>query len=292
MSRELIDIVDRFAIQGKCLSVEPYGFGLINRTYVAVCDTPQGAVRYILQAINDKIFADVQGLMNNICGVTDFMKQEIVSRGGDWTRETLNVVPTRDGKKYLFAEGKYYRLYIFIEKATAYQTVQKKEHFYEAGVALAKFQQLLAKYPAEQLVDTIPNFHNTRHRYASFELAYELDACDRFKYCYDEVAFARDNKPLSLPIEQAFDANEIPRRVTHNDTKFNNIMFDDATDKAVCLIDLDTVMSGSALYDFGDAIRSGCNPCTENEKDLSKVVFDMDLSGRMPKVMPRWQMIF
>ena len=273
----LIGIVDRFCVSGKCQSVAPYGFGLINRTYVAVCIDGAGTKRYIMQVINDKIFTDVDGLMRNIVGVTSFMRHAIEERGGDPMRETLNVVPTSDNKNYLFADGKYYRIYVFIEGATTYQTVVEPRHFYESGVALANFEQLLSAYPADKLVDTIPNFHNTRHRYSAFELAYELDACDRFKLCYDEVAFARSNRSLSDPIVDAIEHEEIPLRVTHNDTKFNNIMLDDASGKAVCMIDLDTVMSGSALYDFGDAIRSGCNPRTENEKDLSAVIFDMDL---------------
>lgn len=277
MNDELIKVVDGFKIFGKCQSVAPYGFGLINRTYVAVCSDGNKTVRYILQAINDKIFKDVDALMKNITGVTSFMRRAIENRGGDIYRETLNVIPTLDDKNYLYSDGKYYRLYVFIENATAYQTVEDPRHFYQSGVALALFEQLLSAYPANELSETIPAFHNTRRRYDAFELAYELDACDRFKLCYDEVAFAKQNKGLCDPIEAALENARIPKRVTHNDTKFNNVMFDDATGKAVCLIDLDTVMPGSALYDFGDAIRSGCNPRLENEKDLSTVIFDIDL---------------
>ena len=277
MSDQLISAVNSFCVKGECQSVTPYGFGLINRTYLAVCSENGQISRYILQVINDKVFSDVDALMNNIVGVTSFMRTAIKQRGGDTERETLNVVPTLDGKNYLFRDGKYFRVYIFIEGATAYQTVENPKHFFQSGIALGKFQKLLSEYPAELLAETIPAFHNTRRRYQSFELAYELDALDRFKLCYDEVAFAKQNKALSEPIVTALEQNEIPMRVTHNDTKFNNVMFDDLTGEAVCLIDLDTVMPGSALYDYGDAIRSGCNPRLENEKDLSTVIFDMHL---------------
>lgn len=275
---EFNEILSHFEIEGKFISCEPYGSGLINRTYVAVFDENGKRVRYIVQRINSNLFTNVDGLMNNIKLVTEFNRAEIIKRGGNPDRESLTLVYTTEDKPYFkAAENEYYRVYIFIEGAKGYDVVEKPEHFYESAVAFGKFAMLLDRFDSTQLFEVLPNFHNTVKRFENFKKSLEKDAFDRAKDVRPEIDFALAHEGITSKIVDLLDSGDMPTRVTHNDTKLNNVLIDTTTDKAVCVIDLDTMMPGSICYDFGDSIRFGCNPCLEDTPETEKVIFNMPL---------------
>ncbi len=272
-------IASQFAIEGKMIEVIPYGSGHINDTIRVTCDLGEGKTRrYILQRMNDDIFKNPEELMENVMNVTSFLRKKIVEQGGNPDRETLNVIPTLDGKKFLVDEdGDFWRMYIFIEDATSFDMVRTPEDFYNSAVSFGRFQQQLADYPASTLHETIRNFHNTVSRFADFKEAVEKDVMGRAADVQKEIRFVLDREADTHVICDALAKGEIPLRVTHNDTKLNNIMIDNETGKGICVIDLDTVMPGSALYDYGDSIRFGASTGAEDEKNLDLVSCDMGL---------------
>lgn len=273
------DIVKNFQFEGKFIEAKPYGFGHINDTYVASFQKNDGTVlRYILQRINHTIFAKPEQLMRNIVMITSYLRDKIIKAGGDPDRETLNLIPTLDNRSYCKTpEGEYWRSYIFIEDAKTYQVVENLEHFYHAGRAFGKFQSMLSGFPADTLHETIPAFHNTKNRFSSFLEAVEKDRMGRAITVRNEIEFALKRAEETAVLVDLLEEGKLPLRVTHNDTKFNNVMIDDKTGQGICVIDLDTVMPGLSLYDFGDSIRSGANPAEEDERDLSKVCMDLTL---------------
>ena len=269
----MVEIAKQFALDREPLTAEPYGCGHINDTYcVQAADK-----RYILQRINHNVFPDVRGLMSNIQRVTETIREKVVAAGGDPERECLQIIPTKDGKAYLEHEGNYYRMYVFVERTLSLQTVENPIHFYYSAVAFGQFQRRLADFPAETLSEAIPNFHNTVNRYKNFEAAVAADKMGRAASLKEEIAFVRERKADTELVVSLLASGELPLRVTHNDTKLNNVLLDDETGKPMAVIDLDTVMPGSALYDFGDSIRFGTNPAAEDETDLSKVYCDVSL---------------
>ncbi len=275
---EFKDLLSNFKINGNFVGCEPYGSGLINRTYVAVYDDGGKRVRYIVQRINTNLFKNVDGLMNNIKLVTEFNRAEIAERGGDPDRESLTLVFTKDGNAYYRTEeGDCYRVYVFIENAKGYDVVEKPEHFYESAVAFGKFAQLLDRFDSSKLFEVLPDFHNTVKRFDNLKKSLAADKLNRAKDVKAEIDFALGHENIIGNIVNLLNSGEMPTRVTHNDTKLNNVLIDTRTDKAVCVIDLDTMMPGSICYDFGDSIRFGCNPCLEDEHDTSKVIFDLPL---------------
>ncbi len=252
----------------------PYGKGHINDTYLSNACEP----RYILQRINHNVFKRPQDVMENIVHVTEHLRKKIEAEGGDPKRETLNLVRTHEGEPYYVTpEGDYFRMYEFIEGAQTYEIVEEPIHFYNAAKAFAKFQQRLADFPAEKLHETIPNFHDTTDRFRQLKEAIANDKAGRLKDVQAEVEFALAREKDASVIVDAIKEGTVPLRVTHNDTKYNNIMIDDETGLGICVIDLDTVMPGSLLYDYGDSLRFGTNPADEDEKDLSKVYCDLNL---------------
>ena len=271
------EIYKNFAIDGAYVGCNRYGEGHINDTFKLTVDECGKRVNYILQRINNRLFKDVDKLMRNIELVTSFCRQSVIKRGGDPMRECLNIVPTREGKSYYFDGENYFRVYVFIEGATTYQIVRNPKDFYESAVAFGSFSNLLADFDASQLYEVLPDFHNTKVRYKNFINAVEKDICGRVSEVSKEIEWVKAHSDLCGKIVDKIASGEIPLRVTHNDTKLNNVMIDDATGKALAVIDLDTVMPGSLCYDFGDSIRFGCNPCEEDERDLSKVNFRFDL---------------
>lgn len=272
---DLFEVSEKFKINGRAASIRPYGEGHINETYLLVTDE---GFKYILQKINNRLFKDVPRLMRNIELVTAHIADKVRQRGGDIAREVLTIVRTDEGKSYFGSEDTgYFRVYIFIENATAHQVVQKSEHFYQSAYAFGTFQNQLADFDASQLYETIPNFHNTSVRFENFKKAVEADKAGRLKLVKKEVDFVLEREDYCGRIVRLLESGQMPLKVTHNDTKLNNVMIDDATGKAVAVIDLDTVMPGSSCYDFGDSIRFGCNPAAEDEVDLSKVNFRLDL---------------
>ena len=276
--KQLIQLVKEFCIEGTVLDIRAYGSGHINETYLVEVEFEGHVDRYILQQINHEVFKRVDHLMENVMGVTSYLKEKIEERGGDSTRETLQLILTRDNKTYrVTEEGKYFRVYYFIKDAVTYDMVERQEDFYESAVAFGNFQYLLSDYPADTLYETIPNFHHTPKRYLDFCKAVEEDVCGRVKLAKKEIEFVKARAQEMGWITDKLESGELPLRVTHNDTKLNNVMLDSNTGKGICVLDLDTVMPGSSLYDFGDAIRYGANSAAEDERDLSKVYVDLNL---------------
>lgn len=269
----------QYDLAGKLVSLQPFGNGLINRTYEVIQELPTGETkRYVLQRINHQIFPDVAGLMNNIVLVTEFLKQKATKRGGDPERETLTVIKARDGKPFVTTgDGAYWRIYPFVEGTFCLDKVENDAQFYETGRSFGAFQASLADFDASQLVEVIPMFHDTRNRYRQFEEAVANDVAGRVKELSDEIDFIRQRKADCFFLYDLLDAGAIPLRVTHNDTKLNNILMDNTTQQGICIVDLDTIMPGVSLFDFGDSIRYGANDCAEDESDMSKVNFDAHL---------------
>ena len=255
---------------------ERYGAGHINDTFaVWAADHSR---RWILQRINTDTFTDPAGLMENVTGVTSYLRREILARGGDPDRETLNVVPTREGKPYYTdCEGGAWRAYLFVEGTVCLQKVENERDFYTAAETFGNFQNQLAGYPAATLHETIARFHDTPNRYANFEKALAADVMGRAKDVGPEIAFIRAREADCRVLVDQLAAGVLPLRVTHNDTKLNNVLIDQETGKGICVIDLDTVMPGLSAYDFGDSIRFGANDCAEDEPDQSKVHFSLHL---------------
>ena len=268
-----------FDFGGQTAGALRYGQGHINDTFCAYVQTPQGdARRFILQRINTDTFTDPKGLMENIVGVTDYLRAAVEKSGGDPAREAMTVLRTRAGGTYFTdSEGGAWRAYPFIEGTVCLQSVQQPAQFYESARAFGRFQQLLAGYPAATLHETIAKFHDTRQRLANFEKALAADVCGRAKDVRPEAEFVMARKADCAHLMDLLEKGELPLRVTHNDTKLNNVLLDKATGKGVCIIDLDTVMPGLSLNDFGDSIRFGANHSAEDEPDLSKVNFDISL---------------
>ncbi len=263
----------QFEIGGEFLSAAPYGNGHINDTYCAVYQQAGKPVNYILQRINTNIFKNPVALMENVQRVTAHLAPQVAGEP-DRERRVLRLIPTRDGGAwYVDAEGGYWRAYHFIEKARTYEAVESTGQAFQAARAFGQFQKLLANLPAPRLHDTIPDFHHTPKRFVALEQAIAADAAGRAILAKPEIEFALAHKSITGVLLDA----KLPERVTHNDTKFNNVMLDDATGEAICVIDLDTVMPGLALYDFGDMVRTTTSPALEDERDLSKVTMQFPM---------------
>lgn len=271
-------ILSNFKYAGEPYSCEVYGNGHINSTFKIECKDGNSVTRYILQKINSNIFPDTDALTENIENVTEFLKEKITKRGGDVLRETLSLVPTVEGKNYYTDEnGENWRSYIFIEDTVCYDKIENPKDFYNCGYAFGNFQNLLADFPAEKLHEVILNFHNTPIRYETFKKAVSADICGRAKSVRKEIDFVNAHESDMSLLTDMLKKGEIPLRVTHNDTKLNNCMFDKNTGKTICVIDLDTVMPGLRAYDYGDSIRYGATTGAEDEPDLSKVNFSLEL---------------
>ena len=275
---KLDEVLEAYGFADGLASCERYGSGHINDTFRVIREGDGGEERYILQRMNHEVFKDPVGLMGNVSGVTTFLRKKIVENGGDPDRETLNLVPTVDGAVfYRDSSGNYWRVYLFIANATCYNLVEKPEDFYQSGKAFGHFQRLLADYPAAELVETIPGFHDTPKRFETFKQAVAEDICGRAGRVQEEIRFVMDRAADMGVAKEMLAAGRLPLRVTHNDTKLNNIMIDDATGEALCIIDLDTIMPGLSIFDFGDSIRFGANTAEEDETDLSKVSLSLPL---------------
>lgn len=267
------EVVHHFHMQEESREIRPWGSGHINDTFLVESD-----VRYILQRMNRSIFIKPVEVMENITGVTSFLKEKIRQAGGDELRETLTVIFSEDGQPlYQDACGDYWRMYYMIEDAMCYDKVETEQDFYESARAFGNFGHLLSDYPAQTLYETIPGFHDTKARFAVFQRAVEADVCGRAEEAAAEIRFYQEREDITGVLGQLQAEGKLPLRVTHNDTKLNNIMMDKKTRKGICVIDLDTVMPGLSVYDFGDSIRFGASTGAEDEQDLSKVSLDMHL---------------
>jgi Ser/Thr protein kinase RdoA (MazF antagonist) len=281
MKPDFTEIVKHFRFEGNFLEAKPHPAGHINDTYIARFQADRAALRYILQRINHYVFTDPERLMQNIEAVTAHLRRKIIAAGGDPERETLNLIPTVSGKSfYETNDGTYWRAYLFVEGAQTYDVVRSLDHVYNAARAFGNFQGLLSDYPAGQLHETIPDFHHTRKRFETFVEAVEQDVENRARSVETEIEFVIQRAEDASVLVDLLEQGKLPERITHNDTKFNNVMIDDETGEGVCVIDLDTVMPGLSLYDFGDSVRSGANPAAEDERDLSRVCVDLEIFER------------
>ena len=261
-------VLSRFALSGAPVSSEPYGSGHINGTQLVVCDSGR---RYILQQINTNVFHEPEKLMRNIELVTAHLRTKVTDPRG-----VLCLVPAFDGKSFAVENGEYWRIYELVEGSVCYQSADAAL-FYESAVAFGRFQNQLSDFPADALVETIPQFHDTPARYLAFHRAILQNVATRKEQVSREIDFVLAREDFSHTLMDLQAAGELPLRVTHNDTKINNVLFDAKTNKALCVIDLDTVMPGLSVNDFGDAIRFGASTATEDERDLSNVHFDLEL---------------
>jgi hypothetical protein len=278
------EIVRHFEFEGDFQSADPYGTGHINDTYIANFHASSFKRRYILQRINHRVFLHPEGLMSNIKAVTDHLKRKIAAGGGDPRRETLTLIPSVKGECFIKTEtGDYWRAYIFIEDAQTYEVVRNLDHVYTAAQAFGIFQKQLSDFPPEQLFETIPNFHNTQQRCKTLLQVVESDESNLASSCESEINFVGQRIEEASRWVAMCSRGELPERVTHNDTKFNNVMIDDQTGRSICVIDLDTVMPGLTLYDFGDSIRSMANPASEDEQDLNKVNFQLEVFEQLTR---------
>ncbi|QHI69113.1 phosphotransferase enzyme family protein [Tichowtungia aerotolerans] len=271
------DVAAAFQCPGSYLGEEPYGSGHINDTYKVFYDVDGREVHYIHQRVNKNIFKDVPGLMENIGRVTRHQRKKFEEAGADdLDRRVLTLIPTVDGTDYYVdANGDFWRCYVFIEDAVGIDVIENTDQAYESARAFGEFQCQLADLPG-RLVETIPNFHHTRSRFDTLKEAIEADIHGRADDVKDEIEFAMAREEMVDVVIDLMASGEIPERVTHNDTKLNNVLIDNASGKGQCVIDLDTVMPGSVLYDFGDMIRTTTNQAAEDECDLSKVKMNID----------------
>ena len=278
-SRNLEDALYAFGFGPQCSYVKPFGEGHINETYAVYMPTDKGEeFAYILQRVNNNVFKDPAGVMENIFGVTEYLRNVVREEGGNPDRETLSCIKTKNGCTYFEdSEGQPWRSYHYIQNSVCYQLVENPEQFYQSGASFGHFLKQLGNYPAASLKETIPNFHNTVNRFENFELALKRDIKNRSVTCKPEIQFVLDRKEDCKVLVEQQENGPLPIRVTHNDTKLNNILFDADTGKGLCIIDLDTIMPGLAANDFGDSIRFGAATAEEDEKDLSKMHFDISL---------------
>ena len=275
ITNEIKTAFEAFERGGNVVRVEQFTAGLINATYLIETDKKE---KYILQKINTFAFKNPDELMENIVGVTKHITEKIKEIGGDYKRENLNFLPCNSGE-YYFRDGNNdaWRMYIYVDDALTYNKPKDISVFRDAGRAFGRFMKLLDGYPAETLHETIKNFHYTPARYENLLKAVESDIKGRKAVCEEEIKFVTDRKADTHKLTDLVKDGILPLRVTHNDTKLNNVLFDINTDKGICVIDLDTIMPGLSLYDFGDSIRSGANKAAEDEADLSKVGIDLEL---------------
>ncbi len=260
-------VARQFEIPGEFSQAAPYGSGHINDTYCVVFNQAGALVRYIFQRINHNVFKNPMALMENIQRVTTHLAGKL-SRDPDFSRRVLTLVPARDGRCcFCDGQGNYWRVYLFIEQALTYDAVESPRQAYEAARAYGRFQKLLTDLPGPRLHDTIPDFHHTPKRFVALEAALKLDVANRAGFARAEIEFALERRAITTVLCDA----KLPERVTHNDTKLNNVMLDNTTGEGICVIDLDTVMPGLVLYDFGDMVRTTTSPAREDERDLSRV---------------------
>jgi hypothetical protein len=294
-ARYLEDISAHFDIPGTYLGAAPHGGGHINDTFLARYQIPgcaSGEQCFIHQRINHYVFKEPEKVMENIERVTRYAREQIIAAGGDPQRETLNLVPARDGRSYYHIPedtpdsgpfGGYWRTYLFISGAHTYEIAENLDQVYHAACAFGNFQKLLDSLPGPRLHETIINFHHTRKRFETFKKALEADPAGRAITVQPEIDFILQREKDAAVVVDLLAQGQLPERVTHNDTKLNNVLIDDVTGQGICVIDLDTMMPGSAMYDFGDLIRMGTATGAEDERDLTKVGVDLRLFAELAR---------
>lgn len=273
MEELMKNVLSRFGIEGRIDSIRPIKTGHINQTNVVTVNGHP----YTVQTINTYVFPDADGVMENILAVTGHLREKVARRGGDVSREVLHFYATPEGKgNWKDDEGRQWRIYDFVDDCMTYDIADDLQVLTDAGLAFGEFQKQLADFPGASLHETIVDFHNTKRRFENFAAGLARNESGRACNAREEIAFLEQRAKTASRLVDQIEAGVLPLRVTHNDTKFNNILIDTATKKPLCVIDLDTIMPGLAAYDFGDAIRYCANSAAEDEKDLSKVFFCID----------------
>ena len=274
MEQKLREIASNFALEGRVTAIDSLGEGFINDTFIV--RTEAGAPDYILQRKNQYVFPDVPAMMDNIRRVTEHIRRGVIAAGGDPRREVMTVVPAKDGRLYhIDGEGEYWAVSVFIDDTVAYNKADSPELARKGGEGIGKFQSQLADF-TEPLAETIKGFHNIRHRFVQWDEALARDAAGRKKELAEEIGWIESRRAGMLDFWSKVEDGTIPTRVTHNDTKINNILFD-KQGEVLCAIDLDTVMNSPSLNDFGDAIRSYANTGEEDDRDLSRVGISLEM---------------
>lgn len=270
----LFRVLKEFFDVDKILDISEIKTGHINSTYLV--EFPD--CRYILQLLNSNVFPSPFGVMNNVNLITEHIKKRVVYEGRNLQKSVLNFVKTRYDQTLALVDGEYWRCMEFVEGGKTYETIENEDMFEEAGKAVGDFQYLLHDFHTRLLDDTIQHFHDTSYRYERFkELLKENQDNPRVAECRKEIHFVKKHKSIMDYITSRIENKTFPRRVCHNDTKMSNIMIDENTGKFMCLIDLDTVMKGSLLYDYGDALRMGASTAAEDDPDLSHVGIDLNM---------------
>lgn len=274
---DVIEIMEHFETKGDFKGAFRYGSGHINDTFLLITTTEIKDYKYILQRINNNLFKDVEKLMTNISLVTSYCRKSIIKMGGNPSKEVMNIINGKDGNPYYFDGENYFRMFRYIDNSFSYDEVRDAKDFYNSAVSFGKFAKLLNGFDASCLYDILPNFHDTRIRLENFKKSLEKDVLNRSNSVKKEINFVLKHADLAPLLYEKLENGLIPLRVTHNDTKLNNILFDKNTKAPLAVVDLDTVMSGCLAFDFGDSIRYGCNAASEDEQDLNKVYFRFDL---------------
>lgn len=277
--QRLTDIGRQFRIPGRFHDGHRIKIGHINETFAAAYDHGGSPFRVVHQTINTHVFREPVALMNNVVRVTEHLRRKLAAEGASQLhRRALEVVPAQDGLPYhIDDEGRFWRTFVFVDGVQSFDAVETPRQAFQAGHAFGRFQSLLSDLPATELATTIPDFHHTPKRYERLLKAIEVDEFRRARTARKEIAFARSMEPLVSALLDAEASGEVPVRVTHNDTKFNNVMLDEETGEAMCVVDLDTVMPGLVLYDFGDMIRTTTSRTAEDEQFLDRVELEMPM---------------
>ena len=273
------EVVAAFDFGTENVSAQPFGCGHVNDTFLIISnETENQRPGFVLQRLSPEAFKNPEQLMRNVIGISEYLCTQVRAAGGDCSREALEFIRPRSGELfYTDSKGCAWRAYRYIDDVCCYQSADTPELFAASGRAFGRFQRMLEAYPASTLFETIPRFHDTEDRLEKLKAAIAEDRLGRAAGCEREIAFALARESDCSVAMQALRDGILPLRVTHNDTKLNNVLFDEKSGEAVCVIDLDTVMPGLSIYDFGDSIRFGANHCAEDEKDLSRMTIDLDL---------------
>jgi len=279
LEEHIAEIGALFAIDGTFVGGEEIESGHINTTYLAAYTDQDGdQSRYILQRINEHVFPEPLTVIKNVARVTKHINQKVLRQKRDFGGQTLSLYPGRDGRNWVEGpRGGIWRCYNYIEGCRTYDVVENTRQAYQAAKAFGAFQDLVSDLPVEKVAVTIPGFHDTPARYARLMSAIEKDDLGRAAGVLEEIAFIKERESITGRLVDLVAKGELIERVTHNDTKLNNVMIDEQTDEAVCVIDLDTVMPGLPLYDFGDMVRAATSPVAEDERDVSKVEMRMSM---------------
>lgn len=275
--KEIVKVCRCFGVKGEMVSQSIFTDGHINITLLVVFEDKGKTKKYLLQGINTHVFKNPEELMQNIVNVTTYLREKIAASGGNPERETLTFLKAENGKYYMYDSGKCWRMYNFIDNSHTCNKIENKQLFENAGRTFGNFQKYLTDYPMYTLNETIKDFHNTPKRFDNLEAAIENNFACRADTVKTEIDFAMARRAESGRLLKLYKEGLIPLRVTHNDTKLNNILFDDETNEGICVIDLDTIMPGFSLYDFGDAIRFGANTTIEDDENLDNVNISLEL---------------